>query len=138
MSDKDLYIEKYESGQNIDKLDNYNIDLWKIFIEGLKSKGIEITEDYMNIEKFFALDSNDELFDIYMKTSIKSILVKMTNLMHKAINKFEVGMESLDEKSIFVIMDKLTTQIKILNEMYNKTLDRKGKNSESDFVLEKI
>ncbi|MCS7317883.1 MAG: hypothetical protein NZZ41_06230, partial [Candidatus Dojkabacteria bacterium] len=114
-----FYLDKNE---NIENSEEYYIDLWKVFIENLKSRGIQVPENYKNVEQFFASD-NDDIFDNYMKTSIKSILVKMTNLMHKAITKFEKGMENLDEKSIFVIMDKLTSQIKILNEMYNKSTE---------------
>lgn len=138
MSENAFYIEKYDTNQNTNDTEDYYIDLWKVFIEGLKSKGIEVPEDYKSIEKFFSSDSNDEFFDNYMKTSIKSILVKMTNLMHKAIYKFEKGMESLDEKSVFVIMDKLTTQIKILSEMYNKSLEKRNKLNDSEFNLEKL
>lgn len=135
-------IVKYEVLDNdiksFDILDDVDEDLWKLFIESYENKyGTTLPEELKSVKGLISFVNEgqdiDDIFDKYMITSLKVIIINMTNLMYSSLKRFEKNIKSLDEKSIFVIMDKLSYQIKSLNELYAK-ISAKSKNSDkSDF-----
>ncbi|MEM5878087.1 MAG: hypothetical protein QXF12_04365 [Candidatus Aenigmatarchaeota archaeon] len=135
-------IVKYEDLDNnlkeIDILETVNEDLWKMFIESYENKyGTTLPEDLKSVKGLIKLVNEgqdiDDVFDKYMIVSLKVIIINMTNLMYSSLKRFEKNLSNFDEKSIFVIMDKLSYQIKSLNELYTKIASRNKNNEKSDF-----
>lgn len=135
-------IIKYEVLDNdikhFDVLDDVDEDLWKLFIESYENKyGTTLPEELKSVKGLISFVNEgqdiDDIFDKYMITSLKVIIINMTNLMYSSLKRFEKNIKSLDEKSIFVIMDKLSYQIKSLNELYTKISARSKNSDKSDF-----
>lgn len=135
-------IVKYETLDNdikrFDILDDVDEDLWKLFIESYENKyGTTLPEELKSVKGLVSFVNEgqdiDDIFDKYMITSLKVIIINMTNLMYSSLKRFEKNIKDLDEKSIFVIMDKLSYQIKSLNELYTKISARNKNSDKSDF-----
>ncbi|MEM4484071.1 MAG: hypothetical protein QXS19_09155 [Candidatus Methanomethylicia archaeon] len=124
--------------KRFDVLDEVDEDLWKLFIESYENRyGTTLPKELKSIKGLigFVNEGNDidDIFDKYMITSLKVIIINMTNLMYSSLKRFEKSIKDLDEKSVFVIMDKLSYQIKSLNELYNKISARNKNVDKTDF-----
>jgi hypothetical protein len=85
-------------------------------------------------------EESSEAFENYIKYSIRCIIVYTMETLYKAINRFyKEGMDNLDDKSIFVVADKMISQVKTLAELYNKLKNTmEEKDDKGSFVIKSI
>jgi hypothetical protein len=110
-------------------------DLWRSFIDVYKSRfngNVPAELENVSIESFFYqnADSVGDIFDEYINVSLKIVLTKIVVLLNRAIEHFQKNMDNLGEKEVFVIIDKLTGQLKVLYDIHSKINKDKASGSQ--------
>lgn len=136
IKDENFYVEKYQDNSliNFNEIDE---DLWTNFV--VYYKKVHNLDLPMKLSDLRALNdlALNNVFDDYVSTSLQLIIMNIMNIFYKSIKKFEKSMDNLDEKSTFVIMDKLSSQIKILNDLYQRIKANK-QNKEDEFNFKEL
>lgn len=136
IKDENFYVDKYQNN-NLINFNEIDEDLWMNFV--IYYKKVHNLDLPMKLSDLRALNdlALNNVFDDYVSTSLQLIIMNIMNIFYKSIKKFEKSMNNLDEKSTFVIMDKLSSQIKILSDLYQRIKANK-QNKEDEFNLKEL
>lgn len=136
MKDESFYVDKYQNN-NLINFNEIDEDLWTNFV--IYYKKVHNLDLPMKLSDLRALNdlALNNVFDDYVSTSLQLIIMNIMNIFYKSIKKFEKSMNNLDEKSTFVIMDKLSSQIKILSDLYQRIKANK-QNKEDEFNFKEL
>ncbi len=77
----------------------------------------EIMQDHKRYDAFFAKS---------IKIAIMEIIAGIIDIIRSAITRInEVGLENLDEKEMIIVIEKMSVQIKLLVDLYQKMFKQK-------------
>lgn len=126
----------YEIDKFLNKSPESRKQIWQSFKRYYKSKNkSEVLDAYDTIEDFldFYLGHDDKIFDQYIVFTMKQLILKiMTNLHEVADSLHNAQDAELDYKTSFVIFDKMVGQVTALVNLYDKVINKIGKNQDDD------
>ena len=109
----------------IDLFQNKNAkSIWKTFIKLYNKKyNADLPEDLENIEEI--VEKYDKKYDaVYakvIKIAIMNLILSIIDIINQAIAKVQSGkLEDMTEKEMIIVIEKMSFQIKILADLYQK------------------
>lgn len=111
-------------------------DIWTAIVEAYNKKynaNLPTTTD--NLQEI--LESHSKKYDVFFSKSIKiaimQIIAGIIDIIKEAINRInQTGLENLDEKEMIIVIEKMSLQIKILADLYQKLFKSKDEDDDEE------